>query len=200
MWRVIAFVAAAIAAFAVYGIAAGSPLTGIYVPMTVVLVGLIALVHRAVRFSLPVLWALALAGVGNMAGGVLLVDGRPLYLAPVGGGLHYDKLFHAAATGVAAWASWEALAHWSVVGRGRTAFAAVLMAAGAGALVEVVEFTGTQVFPTTNVGDYENNMLDLVANLTGALVAVALLARRRDGGRPGRHLAGEPPAGSIPST
>jgi hypothetical protein len=194
---VIGFVAGAIIGFAAYGTAVSSPLTGIYVPMTVVLVGLIALVHRAVRFSLPVLWALALAGVGNMAGGVFLVDDRPLYLAPVVGAIHYDKLFHAAATGVAAWASWQALEHWSITGRGRTAFAAVLMACGAGALVEVVEFTGTRVFPTTNVGDYGNNMLDLVANLAGALVAAAVLARR---GRAAAHLAGNPAGGSIAAT
>jgi len=59
----------------------------------------------------------------------------------------------------------------------------VLMAAGAGAMVEMVEFSGTLVFPGTNVGDYGNNMLDLVANLAGAMVATALIWWRGRGDR-----------------
>jgi hypothetical protein len=69
------------------------------------------------------------------------------------------------------------LRRWSGASRlsGGLATATVLMAAGAGALVEMVEFSGTIVFPGTNVGDYGNNMLDLVANMAGAMIATALI-------------------------
>lgn len=55
------------------------------------------------------------------------------------------------------------------------AFSVVLMACGAGALVEIVEYVGTLIVPNSNVGDYGNNVLDLVANLAGAAAATAVL-------------------------
>jgi len=177
---VLLFTATYVGATWLYGRWVGSELADIYGPVTVVLAVLIGLIHRPAKFPLPVLWALSLVGLGNMAGGVWLVAGRPLYLAPVVGSLRYDKLFHTFATGVAAWAAYEALRRWGSVERftGGVAFATVLVACGAGALVEIVEFSSTIVFPTTNVGDYGNNMLDLVANLVGAVVTAVLLAWR----------------------
>jgi hypothetical protein len=169
-----------LAAFLVYGLAVDSPFTLYYLPITLVLTGAIALVHRAARFPEPVLWALVAVALGNVAGGVLLVEGRPLYMLEMIGPVRYDKLFHTAATGVAAWASWAALLRWSgpQAAPGGLAFAAVLMACGAGALVEVVEYAGTVIFENTNVGDYGDNMLDLTVNLAGA-VAVALVLWRQ---------------------
>jgi uncharacterized membrane protein YjdF len=95
------------------------------------------------------------------------------------GDVRYDKPFHAFATGVAAWACFEALTRWSGRGGGVIAFSAVMMAAGLASLVEIVEYLGSLIFQTTNVGDYGNNMLDLVANLIGAVIAVAVCLRRR---------------------
>jgi hypothetical protein len=177
MLGVVAFVCSYLVALFVYGRAVESPLTNIYTTITVVLVVLLTLIHRSVGFTLPVLCALAVVGMGNMAGGVLLIGGQPLYLAPLFGPVRYDKIFHFGATAVAALASWEALRRWSGASRlsGGLATATVLMAAGAGALVEMVEFSGTIVFPGTNVGDYGNNMLDLVANMAGAMIATALI-------------------------
>jgi hypothetical protein len=171
MLGVVAFVCSYLVALFVYGRAVESPLTNIYTTITVVLVVLLTLIHRSVGFTLPVLCALAVVGMGNMAGGVLLIGGQPLYLAPLFGPVRYDKIFHFGATAVAALASWEALRRWSGASRlsGGLATATVLMAAGAGALVEMVEFSGT------NVGDYGNNMLDLVANMAGAMIATALI-------------------------
>lgn len=47
-------------------------------------------------------------------------------------------------------------------------------ALGAGAVVEIVEFIAVVTVPETGVGDYMNNMLDLVANLIGASTAAVL--------------------------
>ena len=43
---------------------------------------------------------------------------------------------------------------------------------GFGALNEVVEFIAVLTIPNTNVGGYENTGWDLVANLTGPVIAV----------------------------
>jgi hypothetical protein len=183
MKAVLAAIMASIAALFIYGRVVDSPATTTYVFITLVLVGVLWWIHRTAVFPMPVLWGLAAVGVGNMLGGVLLINGNTLYLTPVIGPLRYDKIFHAVACGVAAWASWHALGRWTggSMRPGPRRFVAVLMAAGAGAVVEMVEFTGVNVFPETNVGDYGNNMLDLVANLTGAVVIASVLGRSRVG-------------------
>jgi hypothetical protein len=52
---------------------------------------------------------------------------------------------------------------------------------GGGAVVEIAELIGSPL-SDTNVGDYANNALDLVANGTGAAVGIAVVWRleRRD--------------------
>ena len=177
--RALAVLAAVLVVFAVYGTLADSPFTWFYVPITAVLAGLVALVDRSARFSPEVLAALVAIAAGNLAGGVLLVEGEPLYLLELVGPVRYDKLFHATSTGVAAWACWDALTTWAGTAwsAGGLAAAAFLMACGTGALVEVVEFAGTSVFANTNVGDYGDNMLDLVANAAGAAVVAVVLWR-----------------------
>lgn len=56
---------------------------------------------------------------------------------------------------------------------------------GAGAFIEIVEFIAVVTVPETGVGDYVNNMLDLVANLIGASTAAAFpgIRARLRGGR-----------------
>jgi len=172
---VIATLLATLAGFIVYGLAVDSPFTWIYIIITVVLGVAVLLIHRAVRFPPRVLWGLTAAAAGNLAGGIWLVDGQPLYVYKVIGSMRFDKPFHFVATGIAAWAALEVLRPRlrpaSTVG---VAFVAVMMAAGAGALVEIVEYTGTLILENANVGDYGNNMADLVANLLGAMTAVTL--------------------------
>jgi hypothetical protein len=46
---------------------------------------------------------------------------------------------------------------------------------GFGALNEVVEFIAVLTIPNTNVGGYENTGWDLVANLTGTVVAAVCI-------------------------
>ncbi|HLU30516.1 MAG TPA: hypothetical protein VK088_02060 [Acidimicrobiia bacterium] len=175
--RVLISLAVGVAVIGVYGLATDSPFVGIYLAVTVVLTLVMVGIDRAVGFTDPVLWGLALVAIGNMAGGVILVDDGTLYLAKVLGPVRYDKVFHAFATGVGTLAAWAALKRWGEMDRltPGLGFAVVLMGCGAGALVEIVEYVGTLVVPNSSVGDYGNNMLDLVANLAGAVVAVALL-------------------------
>jgi hypothetical protein len=178
MAALLGFIAVYTVGLFVYGHAVGSSLTNLYTVINAVLFVVFWLIHRSVRFPLPVLWGLALIGLGNMLGGVLLVNGEPLYMTPVLGSMRYDKIFHAAASAIGVWACWVALRAWAgpESSRGGLMVASLLMLMGAGAFVELGEFAGTAFNPDVNVGDYGNNMLDMVANLVGGLVGLTVIA------------------------
>ena len=188
MFRALVMISVATLGFLVYGLAVNSDFVMYYVPITIVLTGVVGLIHRSAQFSDSTLIALALAAIGNMAGGIILIGGSPLYSASVVGDVRYDKVYHAVATGVAAWAAFEAVQRWGMRRTGVAAFVAIMMAAGAGAFVEIIEYIGTLIFDNTSVGDYGNNMLDLIANTGGAAVAVLIAARRN-----ARHDSGRQP-------
>lgn len=175
--RIITLVTAATVAFFVYGVAVENTAVYYYVPFTIVLIVLIGLLHRSARFTEVTLWMLVAIAIGNLAGGVLLVSGAPLYELDLIGSIRYDKVYHAVASGIAVWASFDALETW--VGERRSALlvAAFLMAVGAGALVEVIEYIGSLIRENTIVGDYSNNAQDLIANTVGAGVGTAVVWR-----------------------
>jgi len=183
MKPVLAVLSVAVVGFAVYGVLAGSTAVGFYVPITIVLIGVVALIHRSAGFSPGTLWALVSIAVGNLAGGVLLIGGDPLYEAVVVDPLRYDKIFHTYAAGVAAWAFHEALDRWAGRPGLYVALSAFLMASGAGALVEMVEYIGSLILENNSIGDYGNNMGDLVANTLGALAGASLAFRLRSAAR-----------------
>lgn len=167
-----------------YGVATESPLTYLYTGINLLLLVLFGLIHLWARFSVPVLWGISLVGLGNMLGGVILVDGQPLYVAPFLGPLPYDKFFHAAAGLVMFFVAWAAVTRWAgeQPHHGGMVLTTFLVTMGGGAVVEIAEFVGSVVGGgRVNVGDYGNNALDLVANATGAALGVAiLLATRND--------------------
>jgi hypothetical protein len=181
MRAVLSFTVAYTALFFAYGLAVGSPLTNLYTGITVGLVILFAFLHKWARWSVSTLWVASMVGLGNMLGGVLLVDGRPLYMAPVLGPIVYDKVFHAVAAFGMVFVAWEAVRNWVGTGyhRGGLLLTVWLMVMGGGAVVEIAEYIGT-LLGDVNVGDYANNALDLVANATGALLGVFVVARRSD--------------------
>jgi hypothetical protein len=78
-----------------YGTWVGSPLTNTYTGINVGLFVLFVVLHRWARWPIHALWAASLVGLGNMLGGVLLVNGNALYMAEVLGPVRYDKVFHA---------------------------------------------------------------------------------------------------------
>jgi hypothetical protein len=162
-----------------YGQAVESPLTGLYTGINLLLLVLFGLIHRWARFSLPVLWGISLVGLGNMIGGVVLVGGQPLYVAPFLGSIPYDKFFHAAASFVMFFVAWAAVTRFAGERPYRPGLILLtfLVALGGGAVVEIAEFVGSTVGGgMVNVGDYGNNALDLVANAIGAALGVVVLA------------------------
>jgi hypothetical protein len=173
---VLLFTAGYMIALFLYGHSVDSPLTNVYTGINLLLVVLFAVIHRWARFPTSVLWGIALVGLGNMLGGVLLVDGQPLYMAQVIGPIRYDKLFHATAALVGVFITWSAMERWAGEGYhlGGLLFFTFLVAMGGGAVVEIAELIGSTL-SDVSVGDYGNNALDLVANAVGALVGVAWL-------------------------
>ncbi len=185
MVPVLVFTASYTVALLVYGISVDSPLTFLYTGINLVLLVLFALIHRWARFPTWVLWGISLVGLGNMLGGVILVDGQPLYVAEFIGPIRYDKFFHAAAGFVMFFVAWAAVTRWAGEGahHGGLVLTAWLVTLGGGAVVEIAEFIGSTVGGgRVNVGDYGNNALDLVANTIGATlgVVVVLFSNRTD--------------------
>jgi hypothetical protein len=160
----------------VYGQVVESPLTNLYTGINIGLFMLFALLHGWARWPVHALWAVSLVGLGNMAGGVLLVDGVPLYTAALIGDLRYDKIFHVLAAAALTIVAWEAMKRWAGVGyhRGGLLLYTWLVVMGGGAVVEIAELIGSTM-SNVSVGDYGNNALDLVANALGATVGIALV-------------------------
>ena len=160
----------------VYGQVVESPLTNLYTGINIALFVLFAMLHRWARWPVHALWAVSLVGLGNMAGGVLLVDGVPLYTAALIGDLRYDKIFHVLAAAALTIVAWEAMKRWAGDGyhRGGLLLYTWLVVMGGGAVVEIAELIGSTM-SNVSVGDYGNNALDLVANALGATVGIALV-------------------------
>lgn len=159
-----------------YGTAVGSPLTNTYTGINVGLFVLFAVLNVWARWPVHALWAASLVGLGNMLGGVLLVDGDALYMAQLLGDLRYDKFFHALAAGAMVTVAWEAMTRWSdgIRHLGGQLLLTWLVVMGGGAVVEIAELIGSTM-SDVSVGDYANNALDLVANATGAAVGIGLV-------------------------
>jgi hypothetical protein len=176
MRTVVVFTVVYTVALLSYGLAVDSPLTLLYTGINIGLFLLFGVLHIWARWPLYALWAVSLVGLGNMIGGVFLVDGDPLYISGAIGPVPFDKFFHAlAAFGLVAIA-WEASKRWSGSGYhlGGMLILTFLVVMGGGAVVEIAELIGASV-SDVSVGDYGNNALDLVANAVGAALGVALV-------------------------
>jgi hypothetical protein len=154
-----------------YGFGTGSELALPYLLWMLVVGPLVMYVDGRVRLSTHVLVVLAIAGFGHLAGGNLEMNGVLLYEESwnvVG----YDHIVHFLGLGAAGLVVWEATA-WMLRARsGKEAFVVTFLGANAvGAIIEIGEYLATLVVQVARVGDYANNMQDLIANMIGALVA-----------------------------
>ena len=162
----------------------------IYIAVMLILIGVVWLLHRNVSLSSGVLWGLSIWGAAHMAGGLVTVpdswpingDIRVLYswwIIP--NLLKFDHIVHAYGFGIATWACWQGLAAAirRLGGDARPTGGLLILSAaagmGLGAMNELVEFAATLLVPETNVGGYFNTGWDLVSNLVGVVIAVALI-------------------------
>lgn len=125
-------------------------------------------------------WLLILLQAGilaHFAGAFLPIDGGRLYDAIIFG-VRYDKYVHAfnALAGAALVAHLLSRANASLPARPTVILLTVL---GGGAVVEILEYLVSITVPHSGVGDYDNNMQDLISNLVGAAAYVIYLELRR---------------------
>lgn len=168
---IIGISAAFVAGWTVYGLVTGSGLAIPYL-LWMVFAGIILVyVDGRVRFSTHVLVLLSMSGFCHLAGGNLVFDDLVLY-EQSWGGIGYDHLIHVMGLGAAGLAVWEATS-WMLRARGgkEAAVVAFLGANAVGAVIEIGEYLSTVFISVARVGDYANNMQDLIANLVGALLA-----------------------------
>lgn len=176
MKTVLWFTAAYTVGLFAYGVAMDSPLTYVYTGITVLVIGFFLAIDRWAEFEVWVWWGISLVGLGNMLGGVLLVDGEPLYISAVFGDVRYDKVFHVLAAMVMFFVAWAAMKKFAgeIQHRGGLLLFTFLVVMGGGAVVEIAELIGGTI-GDVNVGDYGNNALDMVANAVGALAGLLIV-------------------------
>ncbi|HEY0964203.1 MAG TPA: DUF2238 domain-containing protein [Candidatus Paceibacterota bacterium] len=157
----------------------------IYVAVIVVIMGTLLLTAHRTEFPHWLLWLLSLWGLLHVLGGAVITDDGVLFAYRIypffnGGGefyiLKYDQVVHAYLYGLVAIAAHHIMRHTIGI-QGRTvlvAAIAVLISLGVSSLNEIMEFLIAVSLERNGVGGYENAMLDLIFNLSGALVATAL--------------------------
>jgi len=132
---------------------------------------------RRLVLPAPLLVLLEVGILLHFAGGFVAVDGQRLYDTTLFGisaeYLRFDKLVHLVnAFTVTLLVLRLVQSRTHVVPMVR--LFALLAVLGLGATVELIEFSALKLFAQTGVGSYDNNMLDLVANLGGATLGAVL--------------------------
>lgn len=119
---------------------------------------------------------LALIEVGilaHFAGGLVHWDGARLY-DHVFLGLRYDKYVHAGNAFIGGLALMQLCHLWSVPTGGFVRFLAFLAVLGLGAVVECAEFAVTRMLPNHGIGGYADTIGDLLANVCGGVLFLAI--------------------------
>lgn len=148
---------------------------------------------RYTQFPVWMLWLLSFWGIMHVAGGALPTDDGVLFSYRIypfldNGGdffiLKYDQVVHFVLYGLVALMSYHVLRVPLNI-KNKTflvALAAVLLSLGVSSLNEIMEFLIAVNLERNGVGGYENAMLDLIFNFSGALIAsiaYADIERRR---------------------
>lgn len=155
----------------------------IYVAVIIVIIGGVLLTASYTKFPPWQLWLLSVWGLLHVLGGAVMVDGGVLFgyrIYPFldhGGDfyvLKYDQVVHAYLYGVVAIMAYYLLrSSFAIVVHSRLAAVfAVMSAVGVSVLNEIMEFLIAVSIERNGVGGYENAMLDLMFNLSGAVIAV----------------------------
>jgi|TARA_Y100000310_G_scaffold345555_1_gene466457 putative membrane protein len=158
-----------------------------YVVVVLLLSLLVIVSNRYVTYPTYVLWGLLGWAFLHMLGGVEFEPGSVIYtyqiLDIVGEPysiLKYDQITHTYGFFVATLAMFYVIRKylsipfsWIEVG-----IVVAMAGVGLGAFNEIVEFIMVVTLPDTNVGGYENTIIDLVSNLIGAIAAVFFLRHR----------------------
>jgi putative membrane protein len=140
---------------------------------------------RWTRFSNGIILGVTIWGLLHMLGGSVQTADGVLYayrILPIfdGGGDFYilkmDQVIHAFLYGVVGLMFYHLLTTVVKIKSHTVLIAAIAIFAAAGFSIinEIVEFLATVNLPETGVGGYENTVLDMIFNLTGAALAVSI--------------------------
>ena len=160
----------------------------IYVGVLILLLAVVLGTNRKVCYPNGVLWGLLLWGFLHMAGGAVPIGDGRLYdtiLIPISEKyqiFRYDQFIHIVGFGTATYLMYSVLClvmKPDVTGRWAVSIIVVMAGLGIGAVNEIVEFGIVLATPESGVGGYTNTMLDLVADLIGSLVAIAIILHQR---------------------
>jgi hypothetical protein len=157
----------------------------IYVAVIVVIIGGVLLSVHHTEFPAWQLWLLSFWGLLHVLGGAIHVGddvlfGYRLYpLLDLGGDfyiLKYDQVVHFYLYGVVALMTHHLIRHtWQITTHKKLIAAlAILTSVGISVLNEIMEFLIAVTIERNGVGGYENAMLDLIFNLSGAVLAIIL--------------------------
>ncbi len=141
----------------------------------------LSLVHFRKKLHLTV-WILIGVSVlllMHFLGGLIHISGAPLYNFSFGF-FRYDNIAHAFGSVIMVILTYNFLS--SYLSRKakeykplRLAIILILFTLGLGAANEIFEFGAVMTLSSTNVGDYYNNMLDLIYNFIGAAIGSVLI-------------------------
>ncbi len=159
----------------------------IYVAVIVVIFAGVFSTLRATQFPVWMLWLLSVWGLMHVAGGLVqTVDGvlfaYKIYPFMDYGGdfyiLKYDQVVHMYLYALVALMSYHALRVPLGVAQKTflVALAACMISLGISGMNEIMEFLIAVTVERNGVGGYENAMLDLIFNFSGAFLAVATYA------------------------
>jgi len=161
-----------VAAWTIYGFSTGARLVIPYLLWMLFAVGLVLAFDGRVRFSTEVLVLLSISGFAHMAGGNVFINESLLYESTWFGFLGYDHFLHVLGLGTAGLAVWEATSRmFKAFGGWPAALLTFLGAHAVGTVIEIGEYLSYLIIEGVKVGDYANNMQDLIANMVGALLA-----------------------------
>lgn len=147
----------------------------LYAVLLFALIGALWLRLRKLVFSNTILVLLQIGIFAHFAGAYIPIDGQRLYDA-VFFGMGYDKyvhFFNAFAVAALINQIFQRLEARIPIWPG---LIILLLVLGLGAIVEIVEYIVVLTIPDHGVGDYHDNMRDMIANLAGG--ATFVLARR----------------------
>ena len=135
------------------------------------------------RFEYPV-WLLVMVEIGiisHFAGGYVKYGEEGWLYWHYFLGVRYDKIVHFYNSMVGALGFGHLFRAAGLRLRGMEPFILIGFVLGAGALIEIIEYFAVLTIPNVGVGDYANNMEDLIMNLLGGVLGVVLAtpARRR---------------------
>ncbi len=156
----------------------------IYIGVIAVLLGGVFATLSYTRFPVWMLSAFSFWGLLHVLGGAVVIGDHVLFahriypFLDMGGDfyiLKYDQVVHFYLYGLVAVMTFHLLRqHLAKTGHRRLlALVAILTAVGVSALNEIMEFL-ISLKMENGVGGYDNTMLDIIANLLGAIVAVVI--------------------------